>query len=100
MAKKNYNLKAHREWRQKVLDRDNNDCQICHNAKKLLTAHHLIPENFEKYKYDVDNGLTLCPGCHTLARYSAHKHPIWFTNWLKVHRYETYVQVVGRILDA
>lgn len=88
-------------WRDEVIKRDK-CCQICHkngknNDGKGLNAHHLIPRNFTKYAYNVDNGLTLCPGCHSLARFSAHKNPIWFTMWLKENKRDTYNLCVSRI---
>ena len=90
-------------WRENVINRDK-CCQICkkngkNNDGKGLNAHHLIPRNFKMYAYDVDNGLTLCAGCHTLAKYSAHKHPIWFSRWLRINRNPTYMQVINRIKD-
>lgn len=85
-------------WREDVLLRDNFTCSICNKTPpKGLNAHHLIPKNFTKYALDVDNGLTLCPGCHTLSRYSAHKHPIWFTEWLKINKRHIYDQVNRRM---
>ena len=93
--KRRYN-KEHNYWRDCVLERDE-CCVICQKGAPYLNAHHLIPNNFKKYSFNIDNGLTLCAGCHTLGRYSAHKHPIWFSNWLKKYRPITYLQVVERI---
>ncbi len=84
-------------WRETVLNRDDNKCIICGNGPKYLNCHHLIPKNFEQFALDVDNGLTLCPSCHTLGKWSAHKNPIWFTKWLQTNMWDTYRQVLDRL---
>lgn len=99
MKKRNFNLKAHKEWRQKLIDRDKG-CIIC-GATKLICAHHLIPECklFSRYATDVDNGVMLCPTHHIWGIYSAHKHPFWFANWMMENRPEQYYLAVRRIGD-
>lgn len=92
-----YATKAYKTWREAVLERDNRTCQICKRTDKQLNAHHLIPKNFHLWQHNVDNGLTLCVGCHTLAKYSAHKHPIWFTEWLKKNKKMYYTLVLERL---
>ena len=91
------NRKLHEEWRKKVYARDK-WCQICgpvaygtvpttgvvlYQKQKRLNAHHLIPKEFKEYRWDVDNGMTLCVHHHTLGRFSAHKNPVWFNQWLR-----------------
>lgn len=57
-------------WREAVYKRDNWTCQDCRaRAKKgkrvTLHPHHIKP--FSKYKalrFAIDNGVTLCFGCH------------------------------------
>jgi DNA invertase Pin-like site-specific DNA recombinase len=76
------NLPAYRKWRQTVLARDGRACQDCgaHSTfNNPLHVPHLRPyieiltdyqpisvEQAEEYAalWDVDNGLTLCEGCH------------------------------------
>mgnify|MGYP003149548067 CR=1 FL=1 len=82
--------KRYHDWRNKVLERDDHKCVICKTSTKRLNAHHLIPKNFKEYEADVDNGLTLCVSHHTLGRFSAHKHPIWFSIWLEKNRPSLY----------
>lgn len=68
---------AWRTWRDKVFKRDNYTCQKCGNKSGknfdkniYLEPHHIFPINkllkhkFEHHIYNVDNGLTLCRGCH------------------------------------
>lgn len=72
------------EWAKSVKDRDNYECVIC-KSKEHLNSHHLIPKEMKDktYKFDVNNGITLCCLCHKYSyKISAHKHPIAFCLWL------------------
>ncbi len=55
----------YKEWRLRILQRDNYTCQSCHKKKKDLVAHHnyyflVIPE----LRFSVKNGVTFCNNCH------------------------------------
>lgn len=57
----------YRSWRKKVLERDKNTCQICHknHTETTIVAHHLNSwSEFVEQRYDIENGITLCKGCH------------------------------------
>jgi len=57
-------------WRKAVFERDNYTCQICgvrsgRGIKVTLNADHI--KRFAEHpelRFDVDNGRTLCEGCH------------------------------------
>ena len=52
-------------WRSKVFERDGFKCVICGQVGGTLNAHHI--RSFKKYpnlRLVVDNGVTLCEGCH------------------------------------
>jgi 5-methylcytosine-specific restriction endonuclease McrA len=51
-----------RNFREKVLKRDNYTCQIC-GSRKNLEAHHLVPRSRGGSNV-VENGITLCKECH------------------------------------
>lgn len=63
-------LKSSREyhqWRLSVYVRDKYTCQHCfkHCNKKSIVAHHIKTwAEFPEYRFDIDNGLTLCRSCH------------------------------------
>lgn len=63
-------LKSSREyhqWRLSVYARDKYTCQHCsiHCDRKTIVAHHIKTwADFPEYRFDVDNGLTLCRSCH------------------------------------
>ena len=53
-------------WRNNVICRDKHECRIC-GSKENLEVHHIIPVKNDpegQYKYDVNNGITLCKTCH------------------------------------
>jgi len=79
-------------WKTKVKERDNHRCQVC--GKKLepksCHAHHLLPKHLKGKKtglrWDIDNGITLCPYHHKFGPYAAHQNAIWFYGWLNEHK--------------
>lgn len=55
----------YRLWREKVFERDNWTCVICHSRGGNLNADHILPwVSHELIRYDVDNGRTVCKPCH------------------------------------
>lgn len=57
-----YEYKA---WHKAVLRRDDYTCQICGERGGRLQAHHIKEwAEYPESRYDVDNGMTLCKGCH------------------------------------
>lgn len=66
MTKRDFNDPIYRDWRNKVFARDNRQCQMpgC-RKKKHLNAHHIQKwASASTLRFDVDNGITLCYGCH------------------------------------
>lgn len=52
-------------WRKAVFERDDYTCQICHQRGGRLVGHHIKPfAKFPEYRFDVDNGMTVCKPCH------------------------------------
>lgn len=58
------NSPQYRNWRTEVLKRDNFTCQKC-GKRGALHVHHIKhwADNV-KYRFDVENGITLCKDCH------------------------------------
>jgi 5-methylcytosine-specific restriction endonuclease McrA len=53
------------EWRRLVFERDNYTCQLCGLRGGELQAHHILPyRDFEQFRYNTKNGVTLCKPCH------------------------------------
>lgn len=53
------------EWTSAVIKRDNNTCRLCNTKVGIKHRHHIYPvRKYPELKYDVENGITLCPDCH------------------------------------
>lgn len=87
------------EWSHQVKDRDHWQCVICGDDKRP-NAHHLVDRQFRQYRWEVDNGLTLCVTHHKFSRViSAHNAPLAFFVWLQEHRPKQYVTACFRARD-
>lgn len=59
-------LPIYKEWRNAIYARDGRRCQMpgC-NSKTKLNAHHILRWiDAPSLRYNTDNGITLCKGCH------------------------------------
>jgi 5-methylcytosine-specific restriction endonuclease McrA len=60
------NRTASKVWRKAVYERDNFNCRKCGKHGGDLNAHHLFAyADTPALRFSVDNGVTLCPTCHT-----------------------------------
>ena len=58
----------YKKWRSDVFTRDNWTCQTCGIRGISLEAHHIKGwARFPKFRYDINNGVTLCRECHKLT---------------------------------
>ena len=65
-------------WTKLVKLRAGNKCEYPACMKtEYLNAHHLFSRSHFSTRYDPDNGLALCAGCHSLNNHSAHKNPFF-----------------------
>lgn len=52
-------------WRESVFKRDDWTCQECEKRGGILNAHHILSfAKFIDYRFDINNGTTLCQDCH------------------------------------
>lgn len=76
-------------WNQLVKQRDK-ACVVC-GSTKMLNAHHIVVQEVEALRFDVQNGIALCPLHHQFSRQmSAHGNSFPFFVWLKKNRPEQY----------
>ena len=100
MRAKGEKAKQDKIWKEAVRARDK-VCQMCPSDKlnKVLNAHHIIPREFQDYRWDINNGILLCVHHHKFGKFSAHKNAVWFLWWLSKHRQETWDWVSRIIID-
>ncbi len=63
------------KWRSLIFKRDDWTCQVCNVRGGSLQAHHIRPVRDHKNDlliFDVDNGITLCNGCHDTTKNHEH----------------------------
>jgi len=74
--------KKDKEWRELVKKRDNSKCVIC-NRTDIVHCHHIIPREDKEFRFNIDNGICLCPLHHKFSRnISPHKNPFSFMLWM------------------
>ena len=79
-----------KEWAIAIRARDNNACVVCHTFNRP-NAHHILPRELHKWKFDKTNGITLCVKHHKFSRtLSAHNCSLPFFVWLSCNRPEQF----------
>jgi hypothetical protein len=72
-------------WSKLVKLKAGMKCQI-ENCKHrpTLNSHHIFSRKNASTRWDLENGICLCVGHHTMSsKFSAHGNPIAFTYWLE-----------------
>lgn len=52
------------DWRRSVFERDNYKCQSCGVGGYVIAHHKNSWSKFPDERFDINNGITLCPDCH------------------------------------
>ena len=73
-----------RLWSMAVRNDWANRCAICGSRK--CEAHHLATRQLQATRYDLQNGISLCPKHHKFdAEFSPHQNAAGFLEWLRNH---------------
>ena len=88
-------------WKTKVKQRDNYMCQICNKKVegKNCHAHHILPRQFSKLRWDVANGITLCYRHHKVGKFSAHQNAIWFYGWMRANKIQQLRYLITKLTE-
>jgi hypothetical protein len=81
-------------WREAIHSRDK-FCQVCHQTESRLNAHHVIGRRNQNLRWELQNGILLCAGCHTFKTTSAHQDPLWFSEWFQQEYPERYEYITS-----
>ena len=85
-SRKTWRNKCDKKWSEKVKERADYQCEFC-KTDRYLNAHHIYSRSNLTMRYNLDNGVCLCSGHHTLSSmFSAHKTPLEFLEWIKSKR--------------
>jgi len=95
ISKKGLLKKQDKVWREAVVKRDNYSCQVCNKKLKGINcqAHHILPRQFIDYRWDINNGITLCYYHHKVGKFSPHLNPMWFDYWLYKYNPDTWLYI-------
>lgn len=80
------NNSEYKQWRIKVLNRDNWQCIFCGERKRKMIADHIYSwSQYVRLRYCVENGQALCFDCHKVkTRYENTKNTnIIYSTWEK-----------------
>ena len=84
-------------WSRLVKLRANMKCEIPNcKHKPTLNSHHIFSRKNASTRWDVENGMCLCIGHHTMSsKKSAHGNPIWFTYFLEEYKGSDWIDALS-----
>ena len=81
-------------WSEEV--KSTGKCEYC-GKTTYLNSHHIFSRTNYSVRWDIENGICLCSGHHTLiSSFSAHKSPMEFTIYIKEKRGEEWFNRLRR----
>ena len=90
--------KKDKEWRLAVKKRDNSQCIVCKRTD-YINCHHIIPRENKTFRWNIDNGISLCPSHHKFSiELSPHKNPVAFFSWFQKNRKEQW-EKISKLFD-
>jgi hypothetical protein len=95
-------------WSLAVRERGGHQCEYCGIKKGDLNkndkvtkidAHHILSRDVKDcpLKFDIMNGIGVCPFCHKFGIPSFHRDPVTTITWLQEHRPDRYEYVLKNV---
>ena len=82
MAETGIEAKLTKHWAIIVKLRADNKCEYCKTTLHL-NAHHIVGKRNKSLRWNISNGVCLCPSCHVFSTiFSAHGTPTIFSKWI------------------
>lgn len=68
------------KWTKQIKENFEYKCVICgrEGDGRFINAHHYIGRRVRSLRWNLDNGIALCPEHHVFGNKSAHTNPEWF----------------------
>jgi len=84
---KYWRSKADKAWADLVRKMYGGECAVrgCTCTERINSHHILCRDRYRHLRYDINNGIALCPSHHKWGKESAHRNPIWFAHYLIRH---------------
>jgi hypothetical protein len=94
-----------RLWSDAVLSRTDWTCEYCgikkgdinkNGKKEKIDAHHLFSRDIKDaiLKFDIRNGIAVCPTCHKWGANSFHRNPITTITWFQNNFQDRYAFIL------
>lgn len=80
-TKSNLDKRLDAAWSKLVKLKSGNKCAVC-GSVKALNSHHIYSRAKMSLRWSTENGICLCIGHHIGVKFSAHKTPTEFTEWI------------------
>ena len=95
------NRRLFRLWSEAVRGTAGHRCEYCgikrgdinkNDKKTKIDAHHFYSRNIKDcpLKWDIRNGIAVCPICHKFGELAFHRNPIVCYDWLKQNQPDKY----------
>ena len=83
--------KRYNDWRTVVFEVDDYTCQCCGKRGGKLQVHHIHDfVTYEKERFNINNGITLCCNCHD-SNYTGSFHNLYGTHYKTEAELEEYI---------
>jgi len=84
-------------WSEAIKVRAGYKCEHCGKTTNL-NSHHIFTRLRKSTRWELDNGICLCVGCHMFSsKFSAHKTGVEFTHWLEEKKGKKWVETLQRM---